>query len=572
MSSIAGTAPGATSFVPSRITDGVAYYTLTGQTKATAPFAILTDGTTQVGVKTVTGGALSVAVVDGTGTQITAFGAGTQYVGDAAATSTPTGTMDIGLAHAAAPSDVSADNDAVSLWALRNGSQVMNLAVGGTLITNLGQAAANKMFTQLTDGSNSVSVIAATNAIKADISSIGGTAVAATAPLFVELSTGAGAYTLFGQTAAASPFTRITDATTTVGVISGTTALKTDMSSIAGTATVTGGVSGLLAVAGAAASGASISGNPVLIGGTFTTTQPTVTTGQAVNLQTDNRGALMITTGVNTPAFNLSQYLGSAVSATNAVSVTLSTGAAAYTLFGQTAAASPFTRITDATTTVGVIAGTTALKTDLSSIAGTAPSATSAVPSRITDGTAYYTKTGQTAGTAAYAQLSDQTNTVSVIAGTNALKTDTSSIAGAVPSATNPLPVRLTDGAAFYTAVAGAPTAATYSTQTSSALGAGSSATVTHYVTSGKTGQLMGVDIASTVPLKVVINTVVTTTPTARIVLFTQPYSGLTWRAPYKTFITQASSDASSGFSVTFTNKDAAVAADVYSTAYWDQV
>lgn len=38
----------------------------------------------------------------------------------------------------AAPSDVSADNDSVRLWALRNGSLVANLAAGGTLITSTG--------------------------------------------------------------------------------------------------------------------------------------------------------------------------------------------------------------------------------------------------------------------------------------------------------------------------------------------------------------------------------------------------------------------------------------------------
>lgn len=41
-----------------------------------------------------------------------------------------------GVASAAAPSDVSADQDAVRTWHLRNGSQVVNLAVGGTLVTS----------------------------------------------------------------------------------------------------------------------------------------------------------------------------------------------------------------------------------------------------------------------------------------------------------------------------------------------------------------------------------------------------------------------------------------------------
>ena len=43
-----------------------------------------------------------------------------------------------GYASAAAPADVSADADAVRAWYLRNGSQVANLAAGGTLITGDG--------------------------------------------------------------------------------------------------------------------------------------------------------------------------------------------------------------------------------------------------------------------------------------------------------------------------------------------------------------------------------------------------------------------------------------------------
>lgn len=53
-------------------------------------------------------------------------------------------------------------------------------------------------------------------------------------------------------------------------------------------------------IAGAAASGASKSGNPVQIGGVFNTTQPTVTTGQAVEAQTTARGAIIVGTGVDT--------------------------------------------------------------------------------------------------------------------------------------------------------------------------------------------------------------------------------------------------------------------------------
>src|SRR5271157_4112205 len=57
-------------------------------------------------------------------------------------------------------------------------------------------------------------------------------------------------------------------------------------------------------VGGPAASGATATGNPILNGGVFNTTQPTVTTGQIVDLQTTARGALIIASGVD--ALNVS--------------------------------------------------------------------------------------------------------------------------------------------------------------------------------------------------------------------------------------------------------------------------
>jgi hypothetical protein len=94
------------------------------------------NGTTWDRVRTANTGRLQVDVVTG-------GGGGTQYVGDAAATATPTGTVAMGLANAAAPTDVSANNDAVAAWYLRNGSQVVNLASGGTLITLGSKTSAN---------------------------------------------------------------------------------------------------------------------------------------------------------------------------------------------------------------------------------------------------------------------------------------------------------------------------------------------------------------------------------------------------------------------------------------------
>lgn len=121
-------------------------------------------------------------------------------------------------------------------------------------------------------------------------------------------------------------------------------------------------------------------------------------------------------------------------------------------------------------------------------------------------------------------------------------------------------------------ASSGAPTSPQISTQTSAALGAGASVDLqTADITTAKTGRLAGVDIASTVPLKVIISTVAASTPTTRVVLFTQPYSNLQWRSPYSTYITQAGGT-NNKFRVNVTNKDASIAADVYATFFWDEV
>lgn len=52
-------------------------------------------------------------------------------------------------------------------------------------------------------------------------------------------------------------------------------------------------------VTGNVASGSADSGNPLKIGGTFNTTQPTVTTGQRVDAQMTARGAQIVATGVD---------------------------------------------------------------------------------------------------------------------------------------------------------------------------------------------------------------------------------------------------------------------------------
>lgn len=75
-----------------------------------------------------------------TSTTVTSLPASTntlEVVGDAAHDAAAAGNPVLlgAYASAAAPTDVSADGDAVRLWALRNGAQVVNLAYGGTLVT-----------------------------------------------------------------------------------------------------------------------------------------------------------------------------------------------------------------------------------------------------------------------------------------------------------------------------------------------------------------------------------------------------------------------------------------------------
>lgn len=79
-------------------------------------------------------------------------------------------------------------------------------------------------------------------------------------------------------------------------------------------------------VQGAAASGASKVGNPVQMGGVFNTTQPTVTTGQAVEAQCSSRGAQIVVAG--TEAFNVTVN-AALPTGTNAIGTVTAVGGAA---------------------------------------------------------------------------------------------------------------------------------------------------------------------------------------------------------------------------------------------------
>lgn len=61
-------------------------------------------------------------------------------------------------ANAAAPADVSADVDAVRIWALRNGSQVVNLAAAGTLVTFGQKTMANAFSVSIASDQSAIAV------------------------------------------------------------------------------------------------------------------------------------------------------------------------------------------------------------------------------------------------------------------------------------------------------------------------------------------------------------------------------------------------------------------------------
>ena len=140
-----------------------------------------------------------------------------------------------------------------------------------------------------------------------------GTAAAIAAPWPVELSN--------GTTAVGTPSAplRIDPTGTTTQPVSGAFFQATQP--VSGTVTANQGtspwvvslasttVTGTVAVTqstspwtiqGDSASGAANAGNPVKVGGVFNTTQPTVTTGQTVDAQATARGAMIVSTGVDT--------------------------------------------------------------------------------------------------------------------------------------------------------------------------------------------------------------------------------------------------------------------------------
>jgi len=435
--------------------------------------------------------------------RVTGGGGGTQYVGDAGATATPTGTIAMGLANSAAPTDVSANNDAVAMWMLRNGSPVMNLAAGGTLILGGNGTAAGAI--RVTMASDSTGVITLTGSLPAGTNNIGD----------VDVLTVPAPLSTTGNGTAATAL-RVTMASDSTGVI----AITGNVTLAAGTNTNE--------VVGDVAQDVAIAGNPLSMGGRASSAVPTAMAadGRSVYLWLDRSG-------------------GTIVNGRDVHDAALDTNTNPILIGARASAAAP----TD------VSADGDAVR--LWSLRNGSP--------------VFNLASGGTLITIGQKTMANALS-VSIASDQSAVASNITQVSGATQSATNPLFVRLTDGSAAYSAGSTAPTSPQVSTQTSAALGAGASATLNHYVTSGKTGRLAGVDVGATVPCKVVVSTVVTGTPTTRFILFTKPFEVYQWRSPYPTYITRASADATSGFRAVITNLDETVAADVYSTAYFDEV
>lgn len=434
-----------------------------------------------------------------------------EVVGDAAHDAVVAGNPLLlgAFASAAAPTSVSADGDAVRLWALRSGALATVLTAAGALI-----------------GGD------ATNGLDVDVTRMA-PLVAGTANIGdVDVLTVPAPLSTTGNGTAATAL-RVTMASDSTGVVALTGSLPAGTNNIGDIdvlSVIPGTAATNLGKAIDSAAGATDTGIALLAVRDDALSTLTPVDGDYVPLRVNDQGALHI----------------------------VSTGGASGTEYTEGA--------TDAT-----ITGTAILWEDAADTLRPV-NVTKALPARLSDGTAYYTNTGQTAGTAHFARITDATNTAAVIATINSLKADVSSVAGAVPSQTNPLPVRLTDGSAFYVSGSDAPTSPQVSTQSSTDVGAGSSVDLDFTaITGGTTGQLMGMDISSAVPVKVEIKTVNAGTPTTRAVLFFATGERIEWRPPYKTFITQAGG-ATSRFRATVTNMDQNEASNIYGTAYWDQI
>jgi hypothetical protein len=118
------------------------------------------------------------------------------------------------------------------------------------------------------------------------------------------------------------------------------------------------------------------------------------------------------------------------------------------------------------------------------------------------------------------------------------------------------------------------PADAKSSTDSDAAVAAGGQGTVdSTQISSSKTGKLVAFIAASTVPIKVTLQTVTNAVGTTKLVTVGETRE-VRWTTPHKDFITVAQ-DAGAGldgFRLLIDNLDTSQAADVYGTFFWDEV
>jgi hypothetical protein len=293
-----------------------------GATGATAP-----TSATEIGVVDSTGKlqnvtglvltnahAATVAIVDGSGNQITSFGGGVQFADAAASGAHPTGTQIIGW------NKGGSTELAITALPLTN-AQALTIAIvdgSGNQITSFGGGA------QFAMGSVQSSSALGTIALGYDGTNVRGLLVSGTGQLHVIIDSATlGTVTVSGTVTAnqgGAPWSVTVSGN--VGVTQQTTPWT---------------------IQGDSASGAAKAGNPVQIGGVFNTSAPTVSSGQTVELQATSHGALMVATnGIDAFSVNAIQSGTWTVSLAGGASVNAD-------IFGATGNALDFTTPTGST-------------------------------------------------------------------------------------------------------------------------------------------------------------------------------------------------------------------------------
>lgn len=270
---------------------------------------------------------LVVAVVDGSGNQITSFGGGTQYA-NGAVQATPTGTVALGwdstnvralstdssgrLNINAVTGTVTVSGTVTANAGTNLNTSALALESGGNLATIAGAVTSSVIQTNNKQINGVVPLmgngVTGTGSQRVTIAS-DNTAFSVNATLSAETTkvigtvnisaaqTIATVTTVGAVTAITNPLPAGTNLLGKVGIDQTTvgTTNAVSLAQIGATTVVTGGVAGTLAVGGVTATGASKTGNPVRIGAVGHTANPSaVTDGQAVDIITDKLGKQVV--------------------------------------------------------------------------------------------------------------------------------------------------------------------------------------------------------------------------------------------------------------------------------------